>query len=85
MSGEKSGPKRVGTGLRLLESTVAALDAAGERMGGKSRAFVVEVLVALYAGQLDADTPIPASMFPAGARAAGAGGKRPPKSKRSGR
>lgn len=61
--------KRENTGMRLLPQTIAALDAAGERMGGKSRAFVVEVLAALYAGELDATTQIPVGMVPADARA----------------
>ena len=61
--------KRVNTGMRLLETTVAALDEAGKRMGGKSRAFVVEVLAALYAGQLDERTQVPVGMVPADTRA----------------
>ena len=61
--------KRVNTGMRLLEATIAALDAAGERMGGKSRAFVVEVLAALYAGKLDASTAVPVGMLPVDSRA----------------
>lgn len=60
---------RLNTGMRLLETTVAALDAAGERMGGKSRAFVVEVLAALYAGKLDANTSVPVGMVPGDSRA----------------
>ncbi|HET6574549.1 MAG TPA: hypothetical protein VFG68_13155 [Fimbriiglobus sp.] len=61
--------KRINIGVRLLPATVAALDRAGERMGGKSRAFVVEVLTALYAGKLDAGTVIPVGMVPADSRA----------------
>jgi hypothetical protein len=61
--------KRVNTGMRLLEGTVAALDAAGGRMGNKSRAFVVEVLTALYANRLDANTSIPVGLVPADSRA----------------
>ena len=61
--------KRVNIGVRLLPGTVAELDAAGDRMGGKSRAFVIEVLAALYARQLDADTQIPVGMVPADSRA----------------
>jgi hypothetical protein len=68
--------QRVNTGMRLLESTVAALDQAAERMGGKSRAFVVEVLTALYADKLDASTRVPVSMLPPDTRA-----KRKPKTK----
>lgn len=60
---------RLNTGMRLLETTVAALDAAGERMGGKSRAFVVEVLAALYADGLDAKTAVPVGMVPGDSRA----------------
>jgi hypothetical protein len=61
--------RRVNTGMRLLEGTITALDAAGERMGGKSRAFVVEVLVALYAGRLDAHTQVPVGLVPGDSRA----------------
>lgn len=61
-------PMRINTGMRLLETTVEALDAAGERMGGKSRAFVVEVLAALYASRLDATTQVPVGMVPGDAR-----------------
>jgi hypothetical protein len=61
--------KRINTGVRLLEATIAALDAAGERMGGKSRAYAVEVLVALYAHKLDADTVVPVGMIPGDSRA----------------
>jgi hypothetical protein len=61
--------ERVQTGLKLLKSSVEALDAAAERMGGKSRAFVVDVLASMYASKLDGDTMIPASMTPAGSRA----------------
>lgn len=64
-----SEPRRVNTGMRLLEGTITALDAAGERMGGKSRAFVVEVLAALYADKLDAHTPVPVGMVPKDTRA----------------
>lgn len=66
--------ERINTGMRLLPSTVDAIDQAGERMGGKSRAFVVEVLVALYARGLTADTKIPVGMVPQDSRA-----KRTPK------
>lgn len=69
-------PRRVNTGMRLLEGTIAALDEAGERMGGKSRAFVVEVLAALYADKLDAKTAVPVGMQPSGTRA-----KKQPKEK----
>jgi hypothetical protein len=61
--------KRVNIGVRLLPGTVAELDAAGDRMGGKSRAFVIEVLTALYARQLDASTQVPVGMVPADSRA----------------
>lgn len=64
-----SDAKRINTGMRLLETTVDALDAAGERMGGKSRAFVVEVLVALYASKLNAETAVPVGMVPGDSRA----------------
>jgi hypothetical protein len=53
----------------LLPGTVVALDKAGERMGGKSRAFVVEVLTALFAEKLDSGTVIPVGMVPADSRA----------------
>ena len=59
---------RVNIGVRLLPATVAALDAAAERMGGKSRAFVVEVLVALHAQSLNAGTAVPVGMVPADSR-----------------
>lgn len=72
--------KRINTGMRLLEGTVAALDAAGERMGGKSRAFVVEVLAALYANKLDADTAVPVGMVPGDSRA-----KKQPRAKKGGK
>jgi hypothetical protein len=68
--------KRVNIGARLMPQTVAALDAAGVRMGNKSRAFVIEVLAALYADSLDAKTPIPAGMVPADSRASYRGKKR---------
>jgi hypothetical protein len=61
--------RRMNTGMRLLKPTVAALDAAGERMGGKSRAFVVEVLVALYAHKLGAETAVPVGLVPGDSRA----------------
>ncbi len=61
--------KRENTGMRLLPQTIAALDAAGERMGGRSRAFVVEVLTALYAKDLNATTSVPVGMVPADTRA----------------
>lgn len=61
--------KRVNIGVRLLPATVAALDQAGERMGGKSRAFAIEVLAALYAKELTADTVVPVTMVPADSRA----------------
>ena len=61
--------ERVNTGMRLLPATVEALDAAGQRMGGKSRAFVVEVLAALYAGSLTAQTQVPVGMVPSDSRA----------------
>ena len=70
-----AGEARVNTGLRLLPATLAALDAAAARMGGRSRAFVVEVLAGLYAPRLDADTSVPVGLMPAGSRAK----KRPPK------
>jgi hypothetical protein len=61
--------KRVNIGVRLLPGTVAALDAAGDRMGGKSRAFVIEVLAALHASALGPGTQVPVSMVPADSRA----------------
>lgn len=61
--------KRIPIGVRLLPSALKALDDAGERMGGKSRAFVVEVLTRLYAGQLDANTRVPVGAMPTGSRA----------------
>jgi hypothetical protein len=61
--------KRVNTGMRLLETTIAALDEAGVRMGGKSRAFVVEVLAVLYADKLDANTVVAVGMVPGDSRA----------------
>ncbi len=61
--------KRVNIGVRLLPGTVTALDAAGERMGGKSRAFVIEVLAALFAKELNAKTAVPVGMVPADSRA----------------
>jgi len=64
-----SNAKRINTGMRLLETTIAALDSAGDRMGGKSRAFVVEVLAALYAHELDANTVVPVGMVPGDSRA----------------
>jgi hypothetical protein len=56
--------ERMNTGMRLREASVAKLDAAAVRMGDKSRAFVVEVLIGLYADRLDANTQIPAGVFP---------------------
>lgn len=61
--------KRVNIGVRLLPATIAALDAAGDRMGGKSRAFVIEVLAAMYAPTLSAETAVPVGMVPADSRA----------------
>lgn len=60
---------RVNTGMRLLPATIAAIDAAGKRMGGKSRAFVVEVLAALFAAQLDENTTVSVTMVPKDSRA----------------
>ncbi len=64
-----SNGQRVNIGVRLLPHTVAALDAAGDRMGGKSRAFVIEVLAALYAGGLTPQTAVPVGLVPADTRA----------------
>lgn len=61
--------KRTNIGVRLLPKTVDALDSAGERMGGKSRAFVIEVLTALYAGGLSTETQIPVGLVPSDSRA----------------
>jgi hypothetical protein len=61
---------RANTGMRLMESSIAKLDGAGDRMGGKSRAFVVEVLIALYADKLTAETQIPVGFMPSGSRKA---------------
>ena len=60
--------ERKNTGMRLRPESVAKLDAAAARMGDKSRAFVVEVLIGLYADGLNADTRIPAGVCPAGTR-----------------
>lgn len=60
--------KRVNIGVRLLPATVAALDAAGDRMGGKSRAFVIEVLAAIHASALGPGTQVPVSMVPRDSR-----------------
>lgn len=62
--------KRVNIGVRVMPKTVEALDAAGKRMGGKSRAFVIEVLTALYAQELNAETSIPVGLVPSDSRAA---------------
>lgn len=56
--------ERMNTGMRLRGESVAKLDAAAARMGNKSRAFVVEVLIGLYADALNAETRIPAGAFP---------------------
>lgn len=61
--------KRINVGARLMPATVEALDAAGERMGHKSRAFVIEVLAALYASQLNAETRIPVGLIPSDSHA----------------
>jgi hypothetical protein len=60
--------QRVATGMRLLKESIDALDAAAERMGGKSRQFVVDVLIALYAHDLNGKTPVPADLMPSGTR-----------------
>ena len=72
--------RRVNIGVRLLPGTIAALDAAGDRMGGKSRAFVIEVLAALNASSLGPNTQIPVGMVPADSRA-----KRQPAAKKKGK
>ncbi len=69
--------KRVNIGVRLLPATVAALDAAGEAMGGRSRAFVIEVLAALHAGKLGPATAVPVGMMPQGSRAKKGTGRAP--------
>jgi len=61
--------ERINTGVRLLPATVKALDDAADRMGGKSRAFVVEVLVALHAAELGPKTTVPVSLMPSNTRA----------------
>lgn len=61
--------KRMNIGVRLMPACVSALDAAGERMGGKSRAFVIEVLTALFAAKLDGDTQVPVNLVPNDSRA----------------
>jgi hypothetical protein len=60
---------RKNIGVRILPSTIQALDDAGVRMGGKSRAFVVEVLVALHAASLNQNTQIGVGMVPSDSRA----------------
>jgi hypothetical protein len=72
--------KRINIGVRLLPGTITALDAAGVRMGGKSRAFVIEVLTAIHAGNLDAATSVPVGMVPSDSRA-----KKKPAGKGSGK
>ncbi len=69
MAAEDDGGKRVNIGVRLLPSTIAALDEAGERMGGRSRAFVIELLTGLFAPELDERTRVPVGLMPAGTRA----------------
>lgn len=61
--------ERINIGVRLLPATVTALDAAGERMGDKSRAFVIEVLTALHAGSLNSKTEVPVGLVPSDSRA----------------
>jgi hypothetical protein len=63
--------QRVNIGVRLLPHTIEAIDAAADRIG-KSRAFVIEVLVALYSKSIDEKTEIPITMIPVDGR----GGKR---------
>ena len=60
--------ERVNIGVRLLTHTIEALDAAGERLGGRSRAFVIEVLTAMYVESLTPDMAIPMDLMPPGAR-----------------
>jgi hypothetical protein len=59
--------KRVNIGVRLMPHTIAAMDAAAERLG-KSRAFVIEVMTALIADSLTRETSVPLGMVPADSR-----------------
>ncbi len=61
-------PARVNTGMRLLPDVIKIIDDAGVRMGGKSRAFVVELLVAQYGKALNKHTLIPAGLLPTDTR-----------------
>jgi hypothetical protein len=67
MAGEKHNRTRNNIGVRLLPATIAALDAAAERTG-RSRAAVIEILVAMHAGSLNADTQVPVGVLPVGSR-----------------
>jgi hypothetical protein len=62
--------ERLNTGMRLRQQSIAKLDEAAARMGGKSRAFVVEVLIGLFADKLDGNTQIPVSVYPPDTREA---------------
>jgi hypothetical protein len=76
--------KRVPFSTLLFPSTLTALDVAAERMGGRSRAFVIEVLTTLYAGSLTEATiaALAESALPPGTRTRKrAKAKRAPKKK----
>lgn len=60
--------KRVNIGVRLLEQSVKKLDEATERTG-RSRAAVLELLVALHADEITAETQVPFGLIPSDSRA----------------
>jgi hypothetical protein len=68
MAGKAKGPVRINTGMRLLQSSLTKIDAAGERLG-RSRAAIVDILVYLHADQLSPETMVPASAIPPDSRA----------------
>ena len=51
--------KRTHVGMRLTEDCIAILDETASRLGGLSRASVVELLTRAYARELEIDTLVP--------------------------
>ncbi len=60
--------ERKNTGMRLLPETVERIDRASQRLG-RSRAAVVDIVVALHADGLTAETLAPLGSIPNGSRA----------------
>lgn len=54
---------KLATSIKLSGEAMAKLDETGRRMGGFSRAVVIEVLLHYYADKLYPEMPIPANLL----------------------